>query len=116
MVEAEVEKLVAPLKKKNRKLEKRAEEAEARVVELAKMADPEMGVYRGGRGVIPFVPKQETEQGPGVQAEVEKQERVARLLDTVQQGSDQATSRQAMEKLQSLLSPDELAAALTTTG
>ena len=116
LIEAEVEKQVGPLKKKNKKLEKRAEEAEARAAEFARMADPELGVYRGGLGVIPFVPKrEETTQGSEDQAEVEKREMVEWCLEKLH-SPDQATSRQAMEKLQSLLNPDELAAALVKTG
>jgi hypothetical protein len=115
---ADIAKAIA---KATRKMDKRAEKlakklaaAHKRIESLEKSADTSEPVYRGPR-VIPFVPKAMTTtkaEEDAARLKVEKSEEVAWLRKEVTTGDPEAR-RNAVEKLQSMLTPDELAQVLT---
>lgn len=118
LVDAEVEKMTQHHTEEIETLTKRLEDTEEARAELAKLADPEQGVFRGGRGAIQFLPKsaEETPQGTEDPAEVAKREKVEWLMDTIHSSTDQASIRKAIDVLEGLVTGDELAALLVKTG
>ena len=118
MIDKAVGKVTAEAEKKIRKAKRKQAEAEEQLAQLAKMADPEANAYRGGRGVVPLLPKSDTQnetQDAAEQVEVEKRERVSWLVEKIRTSTDPAEKRQALEALQDSLSPDEFAEVLVNS-
>lgn len=101
-----VKKATTKLVKQNKKLAKKHAKAKKAVGELQKLADPGAMAYRGGKIGPPVVKQEVVPAVPG------DQEEIVWLKGQVRH-SDPSVSRPALEKLQSMVSPDELAEILT---
>lgn len=100
-------KATGKLAKKNKKLTKKLAKVAKANDELTKLADPSAMAYRGGK-IGPAVTKEAAPEAPGDS----KQDEIDWLKGQVRH-PDIAVSRPAMDKLQGMVSPDELADILT---
>lgn len=108
MTEERVKEATAKFAKQNKKLAKKHAKAQEALRELQKMADPGAMAYRGGK-IGPAV-KPET-QAPGDPGASQSEE-IGWLKNQVRH-PDPSVSRPALEKLQRMVSVDELAEILT---
>lgn len=110
MIAARVAKATVKLEKRNKKIAKRYRKAKTELDDLRAQADPSAMAYRGGM-IGPKVDKSADAEPQDAEA-VKRAEEVDWLRKQVRH-PDAGVARPALEKLQSLVEPDELAKLLT---
>lgn len=107
----QVDKATRKLAKQNKKLAKKYQQTAEKLRSLQQFPDPGAMAYRGGH-IGPTVSKSQTVAGPEDPAVTAKREEIAWLKGQVR-SSDPMMARGALDKLQRMVSADELAAILT---